>query len=180
LKEQQDKYFVNHLIRMPKILCIDQNNKNLGIISTSEALQLAKNANLDLLQISPPTKDKPATCKILDFGKYKYELSKKQKEAQRKSRENEIRFKEVQFRPNTNWHDLEIKAEQTKKFLGEGYRVKIVIVHKGREVDHAVGSYQLLESFLGILPAHKVLEKPSRVSISTRDMITIIEAGEEK
>lgn len=148
----RERWFVNSAIRVPKVICIDPDDKNLGPLVTRDALKLAQDYGLDLVQLSPPSKDRPPTCKIMDFSKFKYETSKKKKEADRKQRESTIKIKEVKFKPTTGSHDLEIKAKQAEKFLSENCRVKVAILFAGRSITHQDVGTKTLEHFLSFLP----------------------------
>lgn len=154
LDRDRERWFVNSAIRVPKVICINADDKNLGTLVTRDALKLAQEQGLDLVQLSPPTKDKLPTCKIMDFSKFKYETSKKKKEADRKQRESAIKIKEVKFKPTTGAHDLEIKAKQAEKFLQENCRVKVSILFVGRAITHQELGTQTLEQFLKFLPAN--------------------------
>lgn len=158
------QWFVNNNIKLPRVLCIDQSDKNLGIISTNEALKIAQSVNLDLVQVGPPNKDKIPTCKIMDFGKFKFEQSKKQKELEKKQRESIVKTKEIKFRPNTGLHDLEIKAKQTEEFLKNGFKVKITIMFidtfKRMTNKQEVGK-ETLDTFLSLSDNFHLDGKPS-------------------
>ena len=142
-----DRLLTNHSIYGNKVLCIEHNNNNLGIISKQSALNLAQELNLDLVQIALGNNKIP-TCKIIDAGKYKYELSKKKKENEKKQRESLVKFKEVKFRPTTDENDLKIKAKKTDEFLAENFKVKVGIDFKGRELSHQEVAMQTLQQFL--------------------------------
>jgi len=152
IERDRERWFVNTGIRVPKVICINSDDKNLGTLSTRDALKLAQDQGMDLVQLSPPSKDKLPTCKIMDFSKFKYETSKKKKEADRKQRESIIKIKEVKFKPTTGIHDLEIKAKQTEKFLQENLRVKVAILFVGRAITHQEVGTQTLQQFLNFLP----------------------------
>ncbi|HVI42753.1 MAG TPA: translation initiation factor IF-3, partial [Anaerovoracaceae bacterium] len=134
--KNQDRIIINHQIRGQKVFCINHENVNLGLIPLSQALNLAQEHGLDLVQVSAPSKDRAPTCKILDSGKYKYDLSKKKKEAEKKQREAIVKTKEIKFRPTTDLNDLKTKARKAEGFIEEGCRVKISITFKGREISH--------------------------------------------
>lgn len=151
---------VNNQIRSSKVICIDQDNNNLGEIDTSEALKLSYAAGLDLVQITQ-AKDKYPTAKILDFGKYKYVESKNKKQQAKKQRENTVRTREIQFRPNTDVNDLKTKANKTREFLEEGDNVKISIMFKGRELSHKELATETLRQFLELVPELQLIESPS-------------------
>lgn len=113
--------------------CIDQNDDNHGVIPFHQALKMAEDAGLDLVQVSY-ARNQPPTCKILDYGKYKYEMSKKEKEQNKKQRESIIKTKEIKMRPCTEINDLKTKARQAAKFLADGCRVKVVVRFKKHEM----------------------------------------------
>ena len=148
----RERWFVNSAIRVPKVICINSDDKNLGSLMTKDALRLAQDQGLDLVQLSPPSKGRPPTCKIMDFGKFKYETSKKKKESDKKQRESIIKIKEIKFKPTTGVHDLEIKAKQAEKFLSENLKVKVAILFVGRAITHQEVGTRTLEQFLSFLP----------------------------
>jgi translation initiation factor IF-3 len=157
----QERLVVNYQIRAAKVLLIDQDNINIGLIPLSQALSLASERGLDLIQVSPPVKDKPPTCKLLDSGKYKYELSKKRKESDKKQREAIIKTKEIKFRPTTDLNDLKTKAKKAEEFIEEGCKVKVTISFKGREMSHQEVASQTLAMFMNLLPDLQMLGRPS-------------------
>jgi translation initiation factor IF-3 len=152
---------INHQIRTPRVLCIDHLNNNLGEISTSEALKIANEQGLDLVQVSFNSKQNLPTCKILDYSKYKYQQSKNQKAAAKKQRENEIKLKEIKFRPCTDINDLKTKANKAQEFLDEGHNVKVSIVFKGREITHQDLARETLNQFMDFLPETHFMNKPT-------------------
>lgn len=123
----------NQSITAQQVRLIDQNGEMVGVVSLAEALSLAKKVNLDLVEISPAAK--PPVCKILDFGKYKYELKKKSQDAKKKQKT--ISVKEVKFRPNIGQNDFEVKLRNIHKFIAAGDKVKITLWFRGREIVHA-------------------------------------------
>lgn len=155
-----DKVFINGSIRVPFVLCIDDSNTNIGVIPTHQALSMARNAGLDLVQINPPTKDKPPTCKILDYGKYKYDLSKKQKESAKKQRESIVKEKEIWLRPTTDSHDVITKAKKAKEILIEGNKLKVKIKFNGRELDHKDIAMNTLSLFVESMKDSKLESAP--------------------
>lgn len=128
---EEDGPRINEEIRVKEVRLIDENGENRGVISIREALQLAADAGLDLIEISPQAV--PPVCKILDFGKYKYEMQKRKAEA--KKNQKVIEIKELKLRPMIDTHDYEVKIKQAKKFLGEGNKVKFTMRFKGREMN---------------------------------------------
>ena len=148
-------------IRAREVRCIDQDNQNLGVIDIKQALEIARTAGLDLVQISPIKRDDTPICKVLDYGKYKYELSKQNKEVAKKRRENSVKTKEIKFRPNTGLNDLQVKAQRTARFLEEGNRVKITIVFKEREMAHRDVAYNTLNQFVELVPCMELISTPA-------------------
>ncbi len=131
---------VNGRIRSPEIRLIGADGENLGVVDPRKALQLAEEAGLDLVEISPNAV--PPVCKIMDFGKYKYETQKREAEARKKQKVIEI--KEIKFRPGTDKHDYDVKMRSVLKFLDEGDKVKITLRFRGREMAHQELGLELL------------------------------------
>ncbi len=148
---KSDRVFVNRGIRAQEVRCIDHNDENIGIVSIFKALELAEKEGLDLVQISYSKKENVPTCKIIDYGKYKYELSKRNRERAKKQRNSTVKIKEVKFRPNTDSHDLQTKASRARKFLEEGHRVKVEIMFRGRETSHKDIAFDKLDTFIGLI-----------------------------
>lgn len=123
---------VNHRIRVPEVLVVGADGANLGVLTTQEALKRAREADLDLVEINP--KGQPPVCKILDFGKYKYDESKKKRETKRK--QTIVEVKEIKLRPKTDDHDLDFKLRNARKFLESGNKVKVICRFRGREITH--------------------------------------------
>lgn len=152
------KDFINHAIRAPRVLCIDHEGVNLGVISISDALRIASENELDLVQVSPPVNGRPPTCKIMDFGKHKYEESKKAKAAAKKQRESEIETKEIKFRPTTDINDLKTKARKAIEVLEGGDQVRVTLTFKGRQLSHKEVGEHTLQEFLDLIPNAEVGE----------------------
>lgn len=166
---------INNQIRAQKVLCIDHEGSNLGLIDTFKALEIARNNELDLVQISYNAKDNVTTCKILDYGKYKFQISKNVKAAAKKQRESEIKLKEIKLRPTTEFNDLKIKAAKAQEILADGDKVKISIVFKGRELNYRENGYETYKTFTDLIGNFQIVESLSlngRVlsSIIIRDM----------
>lgn len=159
-QKKRDFTPINNQIRSSKVVCIDNNDKNLGEIDTSEALKIAYDAGLDLVQVSSG-KNRYPTCKVLDYGKYKYQQSKNQKAAAKKQRENTIKTKEIQFRPSTEINDLKVKAEKAKEILNEGDHVRISVLFKGRELSYQDLAKETLNQFLMLIPDINIIERPT-------------------
>lgn len=154
-------YFINRQIRSPKVLLIDSENKNRGVVPIYDALNAALEVGLDLVQINAPNaQNNVPTCKILDFGKFKYEQSKKEKAAKKKQKESIIKIKEIKFRPNTDDNDLKTKARQAQEFLNEGCQIKISIVFKGREINYVDIGKDTLRYFMELVPEMTLISEP--------------------
>ncbi|WP_306418853.1 translation initiation factor IF-3 [Roseibaca ekhonensis] len=123
---------VNDRIRAPEIRLIGAEGENLGVVKPSQAMMLAEEAGLDLVEISPNAT--PPVCKIMDFGKFKYEQQKREAEARKK--QHIIEIKEVKFRPNTDTHDYDVKMRNVMRFLEGGDKVKVTLRFRGREMAH--------------------------------------------
>ncbi len=134
---------INEQIRDREVRLIGENGEQLGIMSAQEAQRLAREADLDLVKIAPGAK--PPVCKIIDYGKYRYEMTRKEKEARRKQKIIEI--KEVRMSPNIDSNDLNTKLASARKFLEKGNRVKVSLRFRGREMAHMQQSRHILEEF---------------------------------
>ena len=147
---------MNERIRSKEVRLIDEEGNNHGVVPTSKALQMAYDADLDLVLISP--NQNPPVAKILDYGKYKYELAKKAKEAKKKQKVIDV--KEVKMRYKIDVHDYEVRLKSTKKFISQGNKVKVVVMLRGREIQHANLAFDLANRFLKDLENEPiVLEK---------------------
>ena len=137
---QKDGPRINEEIRVREVHLIDKDGHNLGNVVISEALAKAQEAGLDLVEISPNAN--PPVCKLLDFGKYKYQEQKKQAEARKKQKVVEV--KEIKFRPMIDDHDYDVKMRSMQRFFEEGDKVKVTLRFRGREMAHQELGYQLL------------------------------------
>ncbi|PIQ92658.1 MAG: translation initiation factor IF-3 [Parcubacteria group bacterium CG11_big_fil_rev_8_21_14_0_20_39_14] len=141
------RYRVNNQIRAPQVRVVDETGKNLGILETWKAFQLAKERNLDIIEIVP--KISPPVCKIIDYGKFLYQKEKKERAQKIKTKRG--RLKSIRFRINTSPHDLEIKARQVEKFFKEENKVKIEVILKGREKSLGEFVNQKFNEFLELI-----------------------------
>jgi translation initiation factor IF-3 len=135
---------INHRIRVPEVRVVGADGSNLGVLSTDEAIRRARTEGLDLVEVNP--KASPPVCKILDFGKYKYEEKKKQREAKRK--QTTVEVKELKLRPKTDEHDLMVKLRAARKFAESGNKVKLTCRFRGREITHPEVAMQQFEFLL--------------------------------
>ncbi len=159
---------INEEIRDRELRIIDSNGDQLGIMSSRQALELAAERQLDLVKIAPQAK--PPVCRIMDYGKFKFEQSKKEKEARKNQKV--INIKEIRFSPKIEDHDLNFKAKNAQKFLQEGDKVKITIRFRGREVDHVAFGEKALGRFYDIVKEDCVVEKPAK--LEGRNMIMVL------
>ena len=134
----------NEKIRATQVRVINSDGKNLGTLSTQEAINIAKQKGLDLIEISP--KANPPVCKIIDIGKYKYDLQKKANKAKKKQKT--INLKEIKLRPVTDIHDYNFKIKNAQKFLSKGDKVKFTVLFKGREMQHTHLGHELMQRII--------------------------------
>ena len=123
---------INGAIRAPKVRCIDPDGEQLGVLDTLEAIRKAEDFGLDLVEVQPNAD--PPVCKILDYGKFKYEAQKRANEARKKQKISEV--KEIKLRPNIDEHDYQVKMRNVQKFLDAGDKVKVTLRFRGREMAH--------------------------------------------
>lgn len=150
---------INEQIRDKEIRLIGEDGQQLGIMSSKEAQKLADEAGLDLVKIAPTAK--PPVCKIVDYGKYRYEQARKEKEARKKQKT--IELKEIRLSPNIDTNDLNTKINAAKKFITKGDKVKITLRFRGREMAHMNASKHILDDFAAALEDVAVVEKPAKV-----------------
>ena len=150
---------INEQIRDKEVRLIGENGEQLGVMSSREAMRLAEEAGLDLVKIAPTAK--PPVCKIVDYGKFKYEQTRKEKEAKKKQKTIEI--KEIRLSPNIDTNDLNTKMNAARKFLGKGDRVKVTLRFRGREMAHMANSKHILDDFAENLSDVAVIEKEPKV-----------------
>ena len=150
---------LNEQIRDKEVRLIGENGEQLGIMSSRDALKLAKEAELDLVKIAPNAQ--PPVCKIIDYGKYRYEQARREKEAKKKQKV--IESKEVRLSPNIDENDLNTKINAVRKFIQKGDRVKVTLRFRGREMSHMAQSKHILDEFAEKLADIAVVEKPAKV-----------------
>jgi translation initiation factor IF-3 len=150
---------INGQIRDPQVRVIGQDGEQLGVMSSREALQRAQDAGVDLVKVSPMAD--PPVCKIIDFGKYRYEQARRKKEARRK--QHIVDIKEVRMTPNIDTNDLNTKISAARKFLEKGDKVKVTIRFRGREMAHMNASRPTLENFAKQLEDIAVIEKQPKI-----------------
>ena len=158
---------INGQIRDKEVRVIGENGEQLGIMSSREAMKLAQEAELDLVKIAP--KAQPPVCKIIDYGKYRYELARKEKEAKKKQKTVEV--KEVRLSPNIETNDLNTKVNNAKKFISKGNKVKVTLRFRGREMAHMQQSKHILDDFAKLLEDVAVVEKPAKLEGRNMSMV---------
>lgn len=161
---------INEQIRDKEVRLVGEDGEQLGIMPARDALKMAQEAELDLVKIAPGAK--PPVCKIIDYGKYRYELARKDKEARKKQKIIEI--KEVRLSPNIDTNDLNTKVGAARKFLEKGDKVKVTLRFRGREMAHMSKSRYILDDFAESLADLAVIDKPSKVE--GRSMVMFLTA----
>ncbi len=146
---------------------IGEDGEQLGIMSSREAQVIAEEAGLDLVKISP--KAVPPVCKVIDYGKYRYEIARKEKEQKKKQKIAEL--KEIRFSPNIDTNDMNTKMNAARKFLEKGDKVKVTLRFRGREMAHMKDSKHLLDEFAEALSDVSVIEKPAKVEGRTLTLV---------
>ena len=159
---------MNEEIREKEIRVIDSNGEAIGIIPTKEALEIAHRKELDLVVVSPNAK--PMVCKIMDFGKFVYEQQKKEKEAKKKQKV--VTVKEIRLSATIEEHDIEIKANNARKFLLDEDKVKVTVRFRGREIENSQVGFKILNLFVEKLGDVYTIEKPAKQE--GRNMIMIL------
>ena len=158
---------INEQIRDREVRVIGENGEQLGTMSPKDAMKLAREAELDLVKIAPTAK--PPVCKIIDYGKYRYELARKEKEAKKKQKVVEV--KEVRLSPNIDTNDLNTKMNSARKFLEKGNKVKVTLRFRGREMAHTASSKHILDEFAESLNDIATVEKPAKLEGRSMSMV---------
>ena len=167
-KEQQ--VLINEEIRSPQLRVIGADGAQLGIMSSDEALRIADEAQLDLVMIAPQAT--PPVCKVMDYGKYRFEQQKREKEA--KKNQHTVEIKEIRLSLNIDTHDFETKAGHARKFLKGGDKVKVSIRFRGREMGHPEHGLEIMKRFSEALAEMAVVEKPAK--LEGRNMLMFLAA----
>ena len=152
-------FFINEQIRDREVRLIGEDGARMGVMSIKEAMRLAREADLDLVKIAPTAK--PPVCKIVDYGKFRYEQMRREKEDKKKQKVTEV--KEIRLSPNIDMNDLNTKANMAKKFLTKGDKVKVSLRFRGREMAHVNVGKQILDSFYEKLDDIAVVDKPAKL-----------------
>ncbi len=150
---------INYGIKVREVRVIDADGGQLGILDTREAIKKAEEAGLDLVEVAPTAK--PPVCRIMDFGKYKYEIAKKAAESRK--HQTVIVVKEIKLRPRTDEHDINFKMNNMRRFLEDGNKVKVTIMFRGREMAHTEQGKAVLDKVVTELQNEAVVEQPARM-----------------
>jgi translation initiation factor IF-3 len=155
------------MIRVREVRVISPEGEQLGILPIEEALALAQERELDLVEVAP--NERPPVCRIMDYGKYKYQQSKRSQEA--KKRQKVIQIKEIKMRPKTEEHDYQFKARHAQRFLEEGNKVKVTLLFRGREMDHIALGQRLLDRIITDCKDVSTVEQHPRMEGQTLSLI---------
>ncbi len=166
IAKKEDQVRVNERIRIPTVRVVDEDGSQIGVMSSYEALKLARERGLDLVEVSPQAS--PPVCRVMDFGKYKYELSKRAAKA--KKVQHRIQVKEVKFRPKIDDHDFDFKVNHARNFLEEKNKVKFTVMFRGREMAHSELGRALLDRAAVDLDDIAQVENPPRMEGYTMTM----------
>ena len=161
---------INEQIRDREVRVVSADGEQLGVMSSRDAMKLAREAELDLVKIAP--KAQPPVCKIIDYGKYKYEQSRREKEAKKKQKTVEV--KEVRMSPNIDANDLNTKVNNAKKFILKGNKVKVTLRFRGREMAHVQQSKHILDDFTDMLKDVAQVEKPAKLEGRNMSMVLTV------
>lgn len=170
----QERIRINTDIRAKSVRTIDSDGSQIGVIALDEAISLAEKKGLDLVEVAPNAE--PPVCRIMDYGKYRYEQTKKTKEAKKK--QQSFKIKEIKMRPNIEQHDYQTKLKHGQQFLDKGYKLKVSVIFRGRELAHRDIGFHTLERFLEDIEEFGAVEmRPKDVG---RDIVTIIAPAKSK
>jgi translation initiation factor IF-3 len=161
---------INERIRLSPVRLIDNEGNQVGVVPVDEALRLAREKGLDLVEVA--ANSRPIVCKIMDYGRYRYEQEKKAREDKKK--QHQIELKEVKFRPNINIHDFETKVRLAKKFLDQGKHVKITIMFRMREMRRPENGYELLRRIREDLSDVAKIDREPSKELEGRDLTMVL------
>ena len=165
---------VNRRIRVPDVRVILEDGEQLGVLATQDALRRAESMGLDLVEVSPTAK--PPVCKIMDYGKFKYQQKRKANEAKKK--QQVIELKEIKFRPKTDVHDFQTKVNRLKSFLQAGNKGKVTVMFRGREIVHPQIGFDMLKRVVEAISEEALVESPARME--GRQMVMIVVPQKKK
>jgi len=165
--QKQQRVRINEQIKVPEVRLIGPDGQQIGVLPIREALAFAAEAHLDLVEVAPQAA--PPVCRVMDYGKFKYQQSKKQQEARR--RQTTIQVKEIKVRPKIEEHDMAFKLRNTRRFLADGDKVKISVIFRGREIAHTDRGFKLLAQMTESLADVGTVEQNPRLEGRNLSMI---------
>lgn len=171
--EKKNELRVNNAIRVPQVRVIDAEGRQIGILDTRKAIEAANEQGFDLVEVSPTTQ--PPVCRFMDYGKYKYQQSKK---LQKQRSHHQVHIKEIKVRPFTGDHDLEVKLRHILEFLEKGDKVKITLMFRGREMRFKEHGEAMLQRIIGAIGEHGVVEKD--LADEGRNMVIMVGPPKQK
>ena len=152
-RDNRNSVRINEQIRVPEVRCVNANGDQLGVIKTEKAMSVAQEQGLDLVEVAPT--EKPPVCRIMDYGKYKYQQGKKHSSG----KSHQTKTKEIRLRPKTGKHDIEFKVKQAKQFLTQKHKVQVSVVFRGREIAHIDEGRRVVQQVV------ELLEEDAKVEI---------------
>ena len=161
---------INERIRLSPVRLIDDDGEQIGVVPVDEALRLAKEKGLDLVEVAATSR--PIVCKIMDYGRFRYEQEKKAREA--KKQQHQVELKEVKYRPNINIHDFETKTNKARKFLDQGKHVKVTIMFRMREMRRPENGYELLRRVREELKDVAKMDREPSKELEGRDLTMVL------
>jgi translation initiation factor IF-3 len=162
---------INERIRVPQVRLIDQDNNQVGIVQKYEAMNMAREAGLDLVEVAPTSE--PPVCRIMDYGKYLYQQKRKLRDAHKKHQVHATSMKEIRLRPETDKHDLEIKVNHGREFIEKGHKVQFTIMFRGRQMLHQEQGHEILGEIKVALEDISKVERPARMSNRRMTMMLV-------
>lgn len=165
---------INREIRAPRVRVIDKDGGQLGVLLLSDALHRAEQAGLDLVEVAPTAE--PPVCRIIDYGKYRYQITKKEKES--KKGQHQVKVKEVKVKPNTDQHDLRVKVKHAREFISKGNKVRLTCVFRGREMMHPEYGEKVIQTMIDELGDIATPESPAK--FLGRNLSTVLAPGGKK
>lgn len=161
---------INERIRLSPVRLVDENGEQLGVMPVEEALQIARSKGLDLVEVAPGAR--PIVCKLMDYGRYRYEQEKKAREA--KKQQHQIEIKEVKYRPNINEHDFQTKTRMAERFLKQGKHVKVTVMFRRREMRRPENGYEILRRVAEELADIAKVDREPTPELEGRDLTMVL------
>jgi translation initiation factor IF-3 len=153
---------INERIRAQQVRLIDQDNNQVGVVEKYEAMSMAREAGLDLVEVAPTSQ--PPVCRIMDYGKHLYQQKRKLRDAHKKHNVHATTLKEIRLRPETDLHDLKIKVAHAREFIGKGHKVQFSVFFRGRQMLHQERGFEMLESITTMLEDVAKVERSARMA----------------